>query len=82
MEDDNKVEIEIGKDRKSYAGIPEADFVVSDLLIFSLRVCARAYAIAKSVIVSVAVLICSNHSITNFHFRSSRTRTNIYVAIF
>jgi len=42
MEDDNKVEIEIGKDRKSYAGIPEADFVVSDLLIFSLRVCARA----------------------------------------
>lgn len=30
MEDgDNKVEIELGKDRKSYAGIPEADFVVS-----------------------------------------------------
>ncbi|XP_011162559.1 prefoldin subunit 3 [Solenopsis invicta] len=28
MEDgDNKVEIELGKDRKSYAGIPEADFV-------------------------------------------------------
>lgn len=26
---DNKVEIEIGKDKKSYAGIPEADFVVS-----------------------------------------------------
>lgn len=26
---DNKVEIELGKDRKSYAGIPEADFVVS-----------------------------------------------------
>ena len=25
---DNK-EIELGKDRKSYAGIPEADFVVS-----------------------------------------------------
>lgn len=30
MEDgDNKVEIEMGKDRKSYAGIPEADFVAS-----------------------------------------------------
>jgi len=26
---DNKVEIELSKDRKSYAGIPEADFVVS-----------------------------------------------------
>lgn len=30
---DNKVEIEMGKDRKSYAGIPEADFVVSATLI-------------------------------------------------
>jgi hypothetical protein len=26
---DNKVECELGKDRKSYVGIPEADFVVS-----------------------------------------------------
>jgi len=42
MEDgDNKVEIELGKDRKSYAGIPEADFVVSAiLLIFILRMCS------------------------------------------
>lgn len=30
MEDgENKVELEMDKDRKSYAGIPEADFVVS-----------------------------------------------------
>lgn len=27
--EDNKMEIELSKDRKSYAGIPEADFVVS-----------------------------------------------------
>lgn len=26
--EDNKMEIELSKDRKSYAGIPEADFVV------------------------------------------------------
>lgn len=44
MEDgDNKVEIELGKDRKSYAGIPEADFVVSTiLLIFILCMYTRA----------------------------------------
>lgn len=27
--EDNKMEIELSGDRKSYAGIPEADFVVS-----------------------------------------------------
>lgn len=32
MEDgDNKVEVELSKDKKSYAGIPEADFVVSTI---------------------------------------------------
>lgn len=27
--EDKKIEVESGKDKKSYAGIPEADFVVS-----------------------------------------------------